>query len=322
MVWCRCIQKIRDKNGVVQEYEVADFNQEHRIVSKEVLKAAIESGQLSVVNLRLTKDGKLVNRSTEAEAQLMAKLTRNEITQADINAKANADLLGLSASVVDGIAKISPNAPSVLITADVKALDSFIDFTNQNVTFIGNNPVERLHPTYRAREVIIKNPTIVTGLYNHEIMSPIIKLSVDNTDSKILDIIFKTYKTDSAGNYHFFNNSVAFKKLQIIIIDRATLNIEEALDKMRKILARQKPSSKNDRRCYDLLAYLRLMYSMYISYADERFIDGAEIYIDEFQIKTHRLCGYNEYVDFLAKTSESSEELINNIQNRVLLRGF
>lgn len=57
-----CVEKFRDKNGVIKGYRIKYENGTVQDVKAEELKANIKSGQIEVVNLTLTVDGKLVDK--------------------------------------------------------------------------------------------------------------------------------------------------------------------------------------------------------------------------------------------------------------------
>lgn len=70
MIQAKCIQKFRDKNNNIYGYRLQDINGQIQDVQSANLKNAIASGQINVVNLTLTKDGRLVDTT---EKQLQSK---------------------------------------------------------------------------------------------------------------------------------------------------------------------------------------------------------------------------------------------------------
>lgn len=60
MVEVKCIDKQRNKQGVITAYKLADKQNKVTIMSASELKSAIKSGKVKVVNLTLTKDDRLV----------------------------------------------------------------------------------------------------------------------------------------------------------------------------------------------------------------------------------------------------------------------
>jgi len=70
MIQAKCIQKFRDKNNHIYGYRLIDINGQTQDVQPQNLKQAIASGQIHVVNLTLTTDGRLIDTS---EQQLKSK---------------------------------------------------------------------------------------------------------------------------------------------------------------------------------------------------------------------------------------------------------
>lgn len=62
-----CEEKFRDKNGVIKGYRIKYENGTARDVKAEELKANIKSGQIEVVNLTLTVDGRLIDKAYKKE---------------------------------------------------------------------------------------------------------------------------------------------------------------------------------------------------------------------------------------------------------------
>lgn len=60
MVEVKCIDKQRNKQGVITAYKLADKQNKVTVMSASELKSAIKSGKVKVVNLTLTKDDRLV----------------------------------------------------------------------------------------------------------------------------------------------------------------------------------------------------------------------------------------------------------------------
>lgn len=309
MIWCTCIQKIRDKNNIITHYEVVDMNGLHRTVTKDILKSAILSGQLGVVNLNLTKDGKLMDRNTEDQAKLMNKLGINTVTQKDNNAYMKSKLIGTAPTIDDkGMITGWPSSQLVAITPNIKgtsyiATNLSIDKT---LIFYGNNEFIVEGWKLKVDKVVIKNPTIISNIINHDLLANTIEICYDNMDTKILDIIFKLYKTDKIA----YDN----KKMTKFIISEEKVDKQDAFNKTLKILDRQKPSSKNDRRAYDIVAYLRLLNTVYESYNDKLILNTAYKYIDEYKnIIKYAFLQNSEFSDFLQYNNDSINELIRTI---------
>lgn len=62
MLAVKCIQKFRDRNNKIYGYRLQDSNGYTKDVRPEDLKAAIANNKVSVVNLTLTSDGRLLDK--------------------------------------------------------------------------------------------------------------------------------------------------------------------------------------------------------------------------------------------------------------------
>lgn len=65
-ITCKCIEKFRDKSNNIKGYRLQDNDGNCITVSSEQLKLAIFSKQLDVINLKLTKDGKLIDLKSDS----------------------------------------------------------------------------------------------------------------------------------------------------------------------------------------------------------------------------------------------------------------
>ena len=61
IITCKQLEKYKDKNGKIIGYRLVDTNGNQTQMKAEDLKAGIRAGNLNVVNLTLTKDGRLVD---------------------------------------------------------------------------------------------------------------------------------------------------------------------------------------------------------------------------------------------------------------------
>ena len=61
MITAKCVEKVRDKNGVITDYVLEDYNGIRRTFSSDQVKNKIKYGWLSVLNLKLTSDNKLID---------------------------------------------------------------------------------------------------------------------------------------------------------------------------------------------------------------------------------------------------------------------
>ena len=319
MIAVKCTNKLRDNNNIIVGYEIVSVTGEKRVVSKDALKTAIANGQILVTNLRLAKDGKLVNRSTEEEAQIVKQFTQKNTSEEDaeklksrnerISLKAN--MVGTAVGLNDtgGINNI-PSNDIVMITPEAKYFVHPFTGTlsDKTVIFTGNNTFSLLDQTMfvPCKQVIIQNPAIVELLYGNKINCKEIMLDFDSIDTKTLDIIFKIYKSDY--------NQLGF--LKNITIKRNRLDKDEAINKADKILARQKPSGQAERRCYDIVAYLRLIKTLRTSYDEKVLCERAEAYIREYKAKLQNaIYGYRDvsHNEFLRGNLKLIDNLISEL---------
>jgi len=291
MIWCKCIGKIRDKNNIITDYEIVSLAGEKRVVSKEQLKMAIANNQVALVNMKIAKDGKLMDRAAEEEAQLTKKLTLGNASKEDSEKLTNrnerialkANMIGTAVGVDnEGVVISVPNTDTVVITPNVKMIGpkiSYNDFEDKTVIFTGNEDIGYGLRVYFdcANTVVIQNPALLAHVNENLLRPKKIVLDFDNIDVKTLDIIFKTYKTDMCTySQRGFTN---------IIIKQNRLNKDEAVDRVRKILLRQKPSSIVARRAYDLVVYLRLLRTLNSSYNEILLSEMTKQYLDELRDK-------------------------------------
>lgn len=61
MIQAICIRRFRDKSNRIYRYRLVDFNGQTQDIQPKNLKQAIANKQINVVNLILTKDGRLVD---------------------------------------------------------------------------------------------------------------------------------------------------------------------------------------------------------------------------------------------------------------------
>ena len=318
MIAVKCTNKLRDNNNIIVGYEIVSVTGEKRAVSKDELKNAIVKGLILVTNLKLSKDGKLVNRSTEEEAQIVKQFTQRNASEEDAEKlKSRNERISLKANMmgtavgIDEYGRIN-NIPSndiVTITPEAKSFASFTGTLNDKIViFTGTNTFSLPGKTqfFSCKQVIIQNPAIVELLYTNRINCKEIMLDFDSIDAKTLDIIFKIYKSEY--------NQLGF--LKNITIKRNRLDKDEAITKADKILARQKPSGQAERRCYDIVAYLRLIKTLRTSYDEKVLCERAHDYIGEYGAKIESaIYGYSSasHQEFLDGNRKLIDDLISEL---------
>lgn len=276
MFYCKCINKIRNKNNVIESYELMDLEGNRKIVDKDLLKEKIRDGSVTITNLLLTKDNKLIARSVSDEAALMKKLGVDSLSSNDEKLILKAKMIGAAPEVDDKgkLVGTSNNSNVIHITPDVRSISSIYE-GDKNIVIHGNNKIVITGNVY-CKELQIKNPTVLDALLDHKFRAETIIISVDSMDEKIIDLIFKAIKTSKEHYAREYNRCA-------ILIDNSKLDKEIALKRMKAVLKRQKPSSSYGRRAYDLSVYIHLMVCLAISYRESAFLDGMNNYIKEFE---------------------------------------
>lgn len=67
MLVIKCIEKYKDKNGVITHYKIQDSQGEIRIVTSKQLKTAIQNKQVDCANLALTSNNRLIDKKRRKE---------------------------------------------------------------------------------------------------------------------------------------------------------------------------------------------------------------------------------------------------------------
>ena len=89
MIAVRCIEKFRDKNNVIIGYRLQDSQGVTKDVYPDQLKVAIRNQQITVINLTLTSDNRLVDNTPDQIKQVQQpKSTEEQIKMLEIKAKA------------------------------------------------------------------------------------------------------------------------------------------------------------------------------------------------------------------------------------------
>ncbi|MBO5390179.1 MAG: hypothetical protein J6A59_18955 [Lachnospiraceae bacterium] len=67
MVQAKCVQKFRDRHGIIYGYTIEDIYGNRKDVTPDDLKNAILNKQIDIVNLKLTSDNRLINKNTDSQ---------------------------------------------------------------------------------------------------------------------------------------------------------------------------------------------------------------------------------------------------------------
>jgi len=69
MIQAKCIEKFRDEHNKIYGYRLQDINGQTQDVTPSDLKGAILNNQISVINLTLTSDRRLIDKKPEKQLQ-------------------------------------------------------------------------------------------------------------------------------------------------------------------------------------------------------------------------------------------------------------
>jgi hypothetical protein len=78
-IQAKCIEKFRDKNNIIVGYRLVDVSGKTIDVKPDILKSYIKTGKITVVNLTLTSDNRLL--SCEPKQSELQKLQKDTVQQ-------------------------------------------------------------------------------------------------------------------------------------------------------------------------------------------------------------------------------------------------
>ena len=70
MITVTCTEKLRDKNNRIVGYELQDCNGKKMRFTSEQVKQAVFLQQITVTNLKLTSDGRLIDNTESAKSEM------------------------------------------------------------------------------------------------------------------------------------------------------------------------------------------------------------------------------------------------------------
>lgn len=76
MIKVKCVQKLRDKNGVIKVYKLQDNKGVIKEMTPDKLKELIKDKKLVVSNLTLTSNNRLVDTSEKDEQAVSEKVNK------------------------------------------------------------------------------------------------------------------------------------------------------------------------------------------------------------------------------------------------------
>ena len=285
MVKAKCIEKVRNKNNIIIGYTLQDNTGYTITVEPKQLKEKIASGEVEIVNLKLTPSGRLIDRSIEDTLKNYIILDSDK--EANMKQYNKAVILGVAPNLdsngnVTGISGIN-----VIFTDATNKFAYNIIEDRAKATFNGSKELEKSLKYISIRlvfgEVIVNNPCVMANIgegrdYSVSIVSPNIFINHKLITIKTVDEIFKILKNQYSAGIpgHIFK----------ITMNTNNLDKDEVYDRVFKIIKRQKPSSKSGRRAYDLMVYSEFIYSMWISTgcSDDRYKELINSYLNEFKV--------------------------------------
>ena len=198
MIQVKCIQKFRDERGRIYGYRLKDVNQQTQDVTPENLKNAIRNGKITVVNLKLTSDNRLVDTS---EKLLQNKSLGEAPVKPGVKAKDKK---------VNGIGSVA----KALVFLDKELLDmgdSYSELVESRVLSAG----ERVH-LYSLDEYY-KKPEYKDCKSDDEILDRILYnayVKLLTTKSFEVDTIIKLWDTE--GLYETFEIGIQYERVSKI----------------------------------------------------------------------------------------------------------
>ena len=283
MVKAKCIEKVRNKNNIIVGYTLQDNTGYTITVEPKQLKEKIASGEVEIVNLKLTPSGRLIDRSIEDTLKSYTILDSDK--EANMKQYNKAVMLGIAPNLDASGSVIGISGNNVIFTDATNKFSSNIIEPKAKATFSGSKELEKTMKYISIRlefnEVIVNNPCVMANIgegrdYSISIVSPSIFINHKLITIKTVDEIFKVLKNQFAAGIpgHIFK----------ITMNTDNLDKDELYDRVFKIIKRQKPSSKTGRRAYDLMVYFEFIYSMWLSTgcSDNRYKELISLYLYEF----------------------------------------
>ena len=307
MIQAKCIEKIRNKNNVIEKYTLQDKTGETITVTSKQLKEAIRSGKIEIVNLQLTANGRLMDKNIEDTIKsysIMNKESENSKNQYN-----KALMLGVAPVLDVSGCVVGINGKRAVFSDETSKFARNIVAEESTVIFNGSKEltktIRHIPIVLVFGEVIINNPCVMTNIGANDngtvrLLSTDITIRHNYIDIKTVDEIFRILKNQY--NYDYITCVFKIK----IDLEVAGLTTDEVYDRAFKILKRQKAAGNTGRRAYDLIIYLQFIYSMWLSTnKDKRYIDLAQMYIEE-------LYTLKRYVEFDSdKYSRAASRIIN-----------
>lgn len=85
MIYCCCIDKLRDRKGKINGYVLQDIYGEKITLDSNVIKNYIKNGHMEINNLQLSKDNRLIDRKLEHSLNELAEMHNSKTKERDMN---------------------------------------------------------------------------------------------------------------------------------------------------------------------------------------------------------------------------------------------
>lgn len=125
-----CVEKIRDKNGKITNYILQDAHFNRYNKTPEKLKELIFDGHLKVSNLKLTRDGRLIDDKS-SDTDIMVKESKEGAEKFIVNLAEGLDELGLKVQYQTRCFDNGKTLPCAILyitnNGDIKAKTSLLD---------------------------------------------------------------------------------------------------------------------------------------------------------------------------------------------------
>lgn len=143
MIKATCIEKLRDKNGTIKGYVLQDCNGVQMKFNSEQVKQAIFLQQLTVTNLKLTSDGRLIdnNDSTKPMEKPYTNVDTHNVHSAQGTSKTEQCINKIKNMTCCEWAQLTPDklAKLIEILSDCKLKK--LEFTKEDIYYVHNIPL-------------------------------------------------------------------------------------------------------------------------------------------------------------------------------------
>ena len=150
-ITCKQLEKYKDKSGKILGYRLADTNGNQIQMQAEELKTKIKAGVLNVVNLTLTKDGRLVDGAQKKEDRKKSKDDREMEcrTMKDIRKQYIQEQMEKQ-EILKEIDAIAENEPDIEVVYD----GVLAEVRGRNNSILGYVALDKNHQQYEQGDQI------------------------------------------------------------------------------------------------------------------------------------------------------------------------